>query len=103
MHGEHLIEGLGGDEMIVGNDELDAHDGGFDAADHEEEDGIEDIENAEAFVVNGGDPGIENVAERARRLSSGSERNGFRGHRATASLSSQGLQISGDSFQILVV
>ena len=62
VHGEHLIEELRGDEMIVGNDELDAHDGGFNAADHEEQDGVEDIEDAEAFVVDGSDPRMEKNA-----------------------------------------
>ena len=81
MHGEHAIESLRGNEMIVGNDELDAHDGGFDAADHEEKDGVEDVEDAEALVVNSGDPGVEQVAERARGRSCGSEGDGFRGHR----------------------
>ena len=102
MHGEHLIEELRGDEMVVGNDELDAHDGGFNATDYEEEDGVEDIEDAEALVVNGGDPGIEEVAKGARRLVHGSEGNGFRGHAGKTSVSLQGLQIGGHGFQVVV-
>jgi hypothetical protein len=44
-------------------------------------DGVEDVEDAEALVVNSGDPGVEQVAERARGRSCGSEGDGFRGHR----------------------
>src|SRR6516164_58083 len=102
MHGEHAVKGLRRDEVVVGNDKLETHDGGFDAADHEEQDGVQNIKDAEAFVVNSGDPGIESVAKRARGLPDGSERNGLGGHRAIASLSSKGLQIGGDGFQILV-
>src|SRR5271167_51703 len=75
MHGKHLIEELRRDEMIVRNNELVAHDGGFDAADHEEQDGVENVENSETFMVNGGDPGIQNLAEGTRRLAHSSERN----------------------------
>ena len=100
MHGEHLVEELRGNEMIVRNDELNTHDGGFNATDHEEQDGVEDIQEAETLVVNGGDPGIKEIAERARRFVDTGEGHGFRGHAAKTSGSSQGLQISGNGLQI---
>src|SRR5271155_4070505 len=80
MHGEHAIENLWRDEMILRNDELNAQDRRFDAADYEEEKRVENVKNAELFVIYGDDPFMQAIADRTRAGGGGSERDGFRGH-----------------------
>jgi hypothetical protein len=46
MHGEHAIEDLGRDEVVVRADQLDAYDGGFYPANNEKEQRKQDVENA---------------------------------------------------------
>ena len=41
MHGEHAVEDLRRNEIVVRPDQLDAHDGRFDAADDEKHQGVE--------------------------------------------------------------
>src|SRR6202030_3450693 len=51
MHRHHAIENLGRNEMIVRNDQLYAHDDGFDTGNDEKEKRIEDVENPQALVI----------------------------------------------------
>ena len=56
MHGEHSIEYFGRYEIVMWTDELDAHDGRFDAADHEKHQGIKYVQDAQPLMVDGGYP-----------------------------------------------
>ena len=56
VHGEQLVEGLRRDEMIVRDGQLDAHDRGFQAADHQEQDAVDDVHQAELLVIDRDDP-----------------------------------------------
>ena len=61
VHSEHLIEKLRRNEIVVRTDKLDAQNHGLNAADYEEDQGVEDIKDAEALVVYGGDPVVEGL------------------------------------------
>jgi len=66
VHGEDAVEGLRRDEVVVRADQLDPHDGRFDPADHQEEQRVDDVEQADALVIDGGHPLLEPVEERLR-------------------------------------
>ena len=61
MHGEHPVEDLGRDEMVVRDDELNPHDRGFDSADHEKHQGIKNVHDAQPLVIDGSDPPVKPV------------------------------------------
>jgi hypothetical protein len=56
MHGEQAIENLGRNKIVVRADQLDAHDGGFDSTDKEENQREDNVKNAQALVIDGGHP-----------------------------------------------
>ena len=66
MHGEHAVEHLRRDEIVVRADELDAHDRRFDPADHEKEQSINDVHNAKPLVIDGRHPLVKRIDERTR-------------------------------------
>ena len=67
MHREHPVEHLRRDEIVMRTNELDAHDGRFHSPDHEKEQRIKDVQDAEPFVIDGGHPFVKLLHERARR------------------------------------
>src|ERR1700730_16544795 len=67
MHGEEAVVDLRAKKMIVGDGQLNAYKDGFRASDQQEEDGIEDIEDAEALVVDRGHPPMQPFQERSWR------------------------------------
>jgi hypothetical protein len=56
VHGEHTVEYLRGDKIIVRAHQLDTDDGRFNAADDEKEEGVEDVQNPKPLVINCGRP-----------------------------------------------
>ncbi len=64
MHGEHAIEGLGRNQMIVGDRQLGSHDRGFHPADYQEQNAIADIHQPDLFVIDGDDPVVHTLEER---------------------------------------
>ena len=77
VHGEHAIEDLGRDEVIVGHGQLDAHHGGFQPGDEQEDQRVADIQHPDAFVVYRGEPFIHRVEPQL-----GMSGRGIKGHRA---------------------
>ena len=65
VHGEHAIEDLRRNEIVVRPDELHAHDGRFDAAECEKDQRVQNVEDAEALVIHGGHPLVQAERERA--------------------------------------
>jgi hypothetical protein len=63
--------------MVTRNDELYPNDGGFDAADDEEEKSVQDVENAELLVVDGDYPVVEPLADQFPAAGNGIERDCF--------------------------
>ncbi len=59
MHGEHPVEYLRRDEIVERADELDPHDGRFNSPDHKKHQRIKDVQKAEAFVIDGGNPSVK--------------------------------------------
>ena len=66
MHREHPIEDLGRDKIVVWTDQLNAHDRRFDPADHEKHQGVNNVQNAQSFVIDGGYPLVEVIDQRRR-------------------------------------
>ena len=66
MHREHPVEHLRRHEVGVRGNQLDPHDHRFDAPDHQEHQGIDDVQDPEALVVDGGDPLVQSLDERPR-------------------------------------
>ena len=66
MHREHLIEHARRDEIIMWTDELNAHDHRFDPADQKKHQGINDVQDAQALVIDGGHPVVKLSDERTR-------------------------------------
>ena len=56
MHREHAVEDLGRNKIVVRTDQLDAHDRRLDPADHEKHQGVEDVQDAQPLVIDGGTP-----------------------------------------------
>src|SRR5438128_4691886 len=56
VHGEHAVEYLRRNKIVVRVHQLDAYDGCFDTADDEKKEGVEDVQNAQALVIDRGHP-----------------------------------------------
>ncbi len=56
VHGEEAVEGLRGDEVVVGDEKLDAHQYGFNAGDDKEDEGVADVHQADLLMVDGRNP-----------------------------------------------
>src|ERR1700736_4656155 len=67
MHGEEAVVDLRAKKMIVGDGQLNAYKDGFGASDQQEEDRVEDIEDAEALVVDSSHPPMQPFQERSCR------------------------------------
>ena len=68
------LKTCGRDEMVVRNRQLDAHDRRFQAADHEEQDAVEDVHQAELLVIDRDDPFVHAVEQRPGSLLRGRNR-----------------------------
>ena len=72
MHGEHPVEHLRRDEIVKRTDELDPHDRRLNSPDYKKHQRIKDVQEAEAFVIDGGHPLVKLLHKRAlRRVCSG--------------------------------
>src|SRR6266853_924762 len=56
MHGEHAIEHLWRDKIVVRVHQLDADNGCFNTADDEKNQGVKDVQNTQALVIDRGHP-----------------------------------------------
>src|SRR5215475_15800828 len=56
MHGEHAIEDLGGNEIVVRANELYADNGRLKPGDYEKDQGVEDVQNSQPLVIDRGHP-----------------------------------------------
>jgi len=56
MHGEHAIEHLWRDKIVVRANQLDADNGCFNTADDEKNQGVKDVQNTQALVIDRGHP-----------------------------------------------
>ena len=63
VHGEHAVEDLGRDEIVVRTDELNPHDRRLNSADHEKDQRIEDVQDAQPLVIDGGHPFVKLLHE----------------------------------------
>jgi hypothetical protein len=61
VHGEHAVEDLRRNKAIVWIHQLDAHDHGFRAGDGKKQQGIKDVKNAQALVIDRGDPLVQRL------------------------------------------
>ena len=59
VHGEEPVEFLGFEQVVGGLGQLGAHHDRLDAADHEKEQARRDIENAQLFMIDRGDPCVQ--------------------------------------------
>ncbi len=66
--------------MLVRNDQLYAHDGGFDTANYEKYKCVDDVENPQLLVIDGDDPIVEPFTDWPRNLGGSGDRDCFRGH-----------------------
>ncbi len=89
MHGEHPVEDLGGDEIVQRTDELDPHDRRLNSPDYQKQQRIKDVQEAEAFVIDGRDPLVKLFHK------TGAAPRPFREVRWIGSTSAKGLQILG--------
>ena len=80
MHREHAIENFGRNEVIVRDHQLNSHDGGLDAADDQHHQGVDDVHNAQALVIDGGDPAVQPFADGPVAGGDFVERDCFRSH-----------------------
>ena len=67
MHGEHSVEDLWRNKVVMWTDKLDADDGRFDPADQEKHQGINDVQNAQPLVIDGRHPFVQRIHERISR------------------------------------
>ena len=58
MHREHAVEELRRDEIVKRPDQLDPHDRSFNAADDQESQGEQDVQDAEPFMIDRGQPSV---------------------------------------------
>jgi len=56
MHGEHSVENLRGNKIVVCAYQLDANNGRLKPGDYEKDQSVEDVQNAQALVIDGGHP-----------------------------------------------
>jgi hypothetical protein len=66
MHGEHPVEDLRRDKIVMRTNQLNAHDRRFDSADHEKNQGVDDIQNAQPLVIDGRNPFVELIDKGTR-------------------------------------
>jgi hypothetical protein len=66
MHGEHAVEDLWWDKVVVRDDELNSHDRGFNPADHQKNQGIENVHDAQTLVIDGSDPPVKSAHQGLR-------------------------------------
>ena len=59
MHGEHAIEHLWRDKIVVRAHQLDADNGCFNTADDEKNQGVKDVQNTQALVIDRGYPHMQ--------------------------------------------
>ena len=59
VHGEHAIEHLRRNKIVVRAHQLDAHDDRFDAADDKKKEGVEDVHHAQPLVIDRGYPFVQ--------------------------------------------
>ena len=78
VHGEQTVERLRRNEMVVRDGQLDAHDRGFQAADHQEQDAVADVHQAESLVIDGDDPVVHAVEQRPGNFRAGETTIGFK-------------------------
>ena len=64
MHRKHAVEDLGRNKVVVRIHQLDANDDGFDSTDDKKGQGVEDVQNAQLFVINRGHPLVERLDPR---------------------------------------
>jgi len=76
VHGEELVVSFGGDQITGGREEVDADQGGENAADEEENGDRAEIQEGDALVVGGEQPRFEAV----RGVQVVLVRHGLRGH-----------------------
>ena len=62
MHREHAVEDLRRNKIVVRMHQLDANDQGFDSTDHQEQQGGEDVEDAQPLVIDRGHPLVKLVS-----------------------------------------
>src|SRR5207245_4303066 len=67
MHGEHSVEDLWRNKVVMWTDKLDADDGRFDPADQEKNEGITDVQNAQPLVIDGRHPFVQLIHQRMSR------------------------------------
>jgi hypothetical protein len=67
-------------ELIVRNDQLYPHDGGFNTANYEKYECVDDVENTQLLVVDGDDPIVKPFADWPANLGGSRDRNCFGGH-----------------------
>ncbi len=77
MHGEQAVKGLRRNKMVVRNGQLDPHDRGFQASDHQKQDAVADVHQAELLVIDGDDPLVHAVEQRPRDYLAGGTNIGF--------------------------
>ena len=77
MQGEHAVENLGRNKVVVRTHQLNPDDGGFNSSNDEEDQRIENVEDAQALVIYGGDPLVQRLKPCPVRAYSGGL-NGYR-------------------------
>ena len=110
VHGEELVEDLRRDEVIVGHGELNAHQDRFEAGDDQKDERVDDVHQADLFVVDGGQPlvdDVESAVAPVRRLVVSSIASIYRSCGHALLLSGNGLvklcEIGGDDVEVVIV
>ena len=67
VHGEQPVKGGRGYERVMRNGKLDADQQSLDARDHEENQCVADVENAQLLMVDGHHPAVDDLEVRASR------------------------------------
>ena len=67
MHGEHSVEDLGRNKVVMWTDKLDADDPSFNSADHKKNQCIEYVEDAQPLMIDGRHPFVQLIHERISR------------------------------------
>jgi len=72
-----LVEELRRDEVVMRDGQLDTHNRGFEAADHQKQDAVEDVHQAEFLVIYGDDPFMHLVEQWLCMFACGRDRHRF--------------------------
>ncbi len=80
VHSEQTVENLWRHEIVVRPDQLNTHERGFNSADDQEQQRVEDIKDTEALVVYGDDPFMEQLHDGLSRQVRGIDGDGFGSH-----------------------